>query len=65
MINNPPPFKGLDVRIPIITPITGRRGVVINKGFSLDFCMQILFQGGQLLVYCLLETKLGCLLPCC
>ena len=24
MINNPPPFKGLNIRIPIIIPIKGR-----------------------------------------
>ena len=34
MINKPPPFKCLDVRIPIITPIKGRG--FINKGCGLS-----------------------------
>ena len=38
MINKPPPFKGLKIRIPIIVPIRGRgfinqgSGVVIGEG---------------------------------
>ena len=34
MINKPPPFKGLNIRIPIIIPIKGRRGF-INHGSGL------------------------------
>ena len=35
MINNPPPFKGLnDIRIPIITQIKGRG--FINQGSTLN-----------------------------
>ena len=34
MINTPPPFKGLNIRIPIITPIKGRG--FINQGSGLD-----------------------------
>ena len=33
MINEPPPFKGLNIRIPIITPVNGRR--FINQGSGL------------------------------
>ena len=33
MINKPPPFKGLNIRIPIITPIMGRG--FINHGSTL------------------------------
>ena len=33
MINKPPPFKGLDIRIPIIIPIKGRE--FINEGSAL------------------------------
>ena len=33
MINKPPPFKGLIIRIPIIIPIKGRG--VINQGSTL------------------------------
>ena len=33
MINKPPPFKGLNIRIPIIIPVK-RRGF-INHGFTL------------------------------
>ena len=34
MINNPPPFKGLNIGIPIIMPIKGRGS--INKGSGLS-----------------------------
>ena len=33
MINKPPPFKGLNIRIPITTPIKGRG--FINQGSGL------------------------------
>ena len=33
MINKPPPFKGFDIRIPIIIPIHGKG--FINKGSTL------------------------------
>ena len=33
MINNAPPFKGLNIKIPIIIPIKGR--VFINQGLGL------------------------------
>ena len=33
MINKPLPFKGLNIRIPIIIPMKGRR--LINRGFRL------------------------------
>ena len=33
MINKPPPFKGLNIKIPIIIPIKGRG--FINKGSTL------------------------------
>ena len=33
MINNPPPFKGLDMRIPIITPM--KRKGLMNQGSGL------------------------------
>ena len=35
MISNRPPFKGLDVRIPIIIPVKGR-GLILNKGPGLE-----------------------------
>ena len=35
MINNPPPFKGLNTRIPIIIPMKGRG--FINQGSTLGF----------------------------
>ena len=35
MINNHPPFQGLDIRIPIIIPIKGRG--FINHGSGLGF----------------------------
>ena len=31
MINKPPPFKGLNVSIPVVIPVKGRGGV-INQG---------------------------------
>ena len=33
MITNPPPFKGLNIRIPIIIPIKGKG--IINQGSGL------------------------------
>ena len=33
MIDNPPPFKGLNIRIPVIFPAKGRG--FINQGFGL------------------------------
>ena len=35
MIDKPPPFKGLDIKIPIIIPIKGRG--FINLGSGLDW----------------------------
>ena len=35
MINKPPPFKGLNIRIPIIIPIKGSG--FINQGFGVCF----------------------------
>ena len=35
MINKPPPFKGLTLRIPITIPIKG--GGFINRGSTLGF----------------------------
>ena len=35
MINNPLPFKGLNVRIPIVIPIEGRG--LVNHGTTLGF----------------------------
>ena len=35
MINKPSPFKGLNIRIPIIIPIKGRR--FINQGSTLPY----------------------------
>ena len=34
MINKPPPFKGLNIRIPIVIPIKGRG--FINQGSTLN-----------------------------
>ena len=33
MINKPPPFKGLPIRIPIIIPIKGRGFINQGSGF--------------------------------
>ena len=33
MINKPPPFKGNDIKIPVLIPIKGRG--LINPGFGL------------------------------
>ena len=35
MINKPPPFKGLNIRIPIIIPMKGRG--FINQGLGIGF----------------------------
>ena len=35
MINKPPRFKGLNIRIPIITPIKGRRLINYGSGLGL------------------------------
>ena len=40
MINKPPPFKGLNIRIPIIMPIKGRG--FINQGSGLPGSGRIL-----------------------
>ena len=34
MINKPPPFKGLNIRIPIVTPIKGRGFINHGSGLS-------------------------------
>ena len=34
MINKPPPFKGLDIRIPIIIPIKGRGFIDQGSGLA-------------------------------
>ena len=36
MINNTPPFKGLNIRIPIIIPIKGGGFMNQRSGFSLE-----------------------------
>ena len=44
MINEPPPFKGLNIRIPMLIPIMGRG--FLNKGSTLGFRVsQVLIQG--------------------
>ena len=48
MSNNPPLFKGLDIRIPIIIPIKGRR--FINQGSALLVSLHVCsadLHGGQ------------------
>ena len=45
MINKPPPFKGLDIRIPIIIPIKGREFInegsaLVLKGCEQHFCFE-------------------------
>ena len=37
MINKPPPFKGLNIRMPIIIPMKGRR--FVNQGSAL--CLRV------------------------
>ena len=39
LLKRPPPFKGLDIRIPIIIPIKGRG--FVNQGSGLGFRFQI------------------------
>ena len=36
MINKPPPFKGLNIRIPIIVPVQGRGFVNQGSTFTLN-----------------------------
>ena len=36
MINKPPPFKGLNIRIPIITPIKGRGFINQESGVPIS-----------------------------
>ena len=43
MINKPPPFKGLDISIPIIIPVKGRG--FINHGSTLGFRVRIRYHG--------------------
>ena len=43
MINKPPPFKGLNIRIPIIIPIKGRG--FINQGSGLPAYVDLSFKG--------------------
>ena len=40
MINKPPPFKGLNIRIPIKTPTQGRG--FVNQGSGLGFSVQFI-----------------------
>ena len=58
-MNKPPPFKGLDIRIPIIIPIQGRGFINHGSGFNfvagtefaaLGLCRQLL-PGGSIGVY--------------
>ena len=45
MINKPPPFKGLNFRIPIIIPIKGRR--FINHGFGLEMSRPLFLRASR------------------
>ena len=59
MINEPLPFKGLNIRIPIIIPIKGRGLLIMGLGYTDSLDLRLCEVSGNLISDRKLKESLG------